>query len=734
MNKMLIFGIIATLLIVGCTAPIEETYEQPMEDGLVQETPPQVLDEELITVSKNDGLSVATIKAVKEGSRWYFPLDEYEDEFLDVGLHSDSFIKLDSSLMESLEEGEAIWLIPMIKDGKGVLFDAIYSRDVEDCSAEKVTIIGKEYELSTLEDGPAFGKDDKWEVALDYDDSCLKRVVIYLDGYFYDITEDDHIALFRNDNTALVKFESLDDAPKIDVIVAKPPESERIQVNKVEEFSFEVGGDYGRYVYMGKQRVDGSGILIEFEPAIPVSAADLERDEWESYEKWLLLNRRYLSENHRLAFNISDQQWLLAKMRNYENQSEVVLGVEETSGLIYGSNPRLGYQESEIEIDGKQLRIFDRPCHHSIIVGLENDSDSNETITAGEIEEYKGKLIKIFDVRRTYHGLLYGDAIVFSRLVNLSDPEYNVAIKWENESSWNPALKSIFIPKSSPLLEKLSSQAPQVVDEDNEDFDSENDDVVQVASEDEGNCNYELPGNVSLVMSDEVVNHGYKHNYSERQVLSDSGLRVEFEPGIPICAAMERYGDTTFRCGLEGESDYIAYNHFSERSLIEIKILDDPWKIFRLRKNGSEEELMIGKEKNNVFLSPQGCWYHTFTENKTKIGTNYWAFKDVDWGADRNIEGTVVILIRLEDQEEVEVPLGELTILDGEYVYISRFSPGYIFCTGWAEVTTFSEILNFTDPSNNVTLTWGEESEFNPALESVSIPCSSPIFENLSAQ
>lgn len=223
----MIFGIIATLLVAGCVTPSEEVE---MEKELAQELEeyPEVTDEGLITVKGNEDVRVVTIKATEKGGNWYFPLEDYEDEFLSVGLHSDSFIKLDSTYMELLDENEAIWLIPMVEDeNEGVLFDAIYSREIENCNIFPLKILGKEYELSQLENGSAFENDDKWKVLLEYGDTCVERVVIYLDGYFYDLKDDDQINLFRNDNTILFRFKNLENSPQADIIATKPLEQKK---------------------------------------------------------------------------------------------------------------------------------------------------------------------------------------------------------------------------------------------------------------------------------------------------------------------------------------------------------------------------------------------------------------------------------------------------------------------------------------------------------------------------
>lgn len=221
-------GLITYVMLPGPVGNVEDRGEQIIKEELVREieTIPPAPSEELIQLGGDENIRVVTIKAWEEENKWHFPIQEYEDEFIDVGLHSDAFIQFDGNQIELLEDSEAIWLTPMIKsDNKTVLFNAIYSHDIANCGSEKVKIMGKEYDLSSLRNGSAFENDDKWKVVLDYDGACLKRIVIYLDGYFYDLEDNDQINLFRNDNTVLFKFENLEEKPKIKLIITKPSTS-----------------------------------------------------------------------------------------------------------------------------------------------------------------------------------------------------------------------------------------------------------------------------------------------------------------------------------------------------------------------------------------------------------------------------------------------------------------------------------------------------------------------------
>jgi len=215
--------ILSLILLFGCISqqPIPEQGEIPQEEAI------NISQEEkvsLITVSGDEDVSVTEIKAKWTRTKWQFPIEDHIDEFIGVGLHSDSFIKLNNSHVKFLDDNETIWIHPMIQSGnRTVLFDAIYAREVN-CNESMVSILGKEYEMSKLKDGSSFEFDDKWKIGLEKEGDCTKRVVIYLDGYFYDLGNDEQINLFRNDNTILFKFNNIETEPYVSIIGTRPIE------------------------------------------------------------------------------------------------------------------------------------------------------------------------------------------------------------------------------------------------------------------------------------------------------------------------------------------------------------------------------------------------------------------------------------------------------------------------------------------------------------------------------
>jgi len=204
--------VLCAVLLFGCAAPSEMPAEQAAEE---QE---KNISEELISVATVDETQVVKIKTLYG----MFQLDEYEDEFIDAGLHSDSFIQLSNEHISFLEEEEAVWLTPDIKDGRGVLFNAIYSREMTSCNPAEVEIMGKEYSIKELEASEDFESDSRWKLHLSYEAECLKRIIIYMDGYFYDLEDYEEISLFRDDNTIVLSFRGLENEPRIDIVATKP--------------------------------------------------------------------------------------------------------------------------------------------------------------------------------------------------------------------------------------------------------------------------------------------------------------------------------------------------------------------------------------------------------------------------------------------------------------------------------------------------------------------------------
>ena len=208
------------IFFLGCITQQEQLTKEDMVETIQNISVPS---KDLMSLSGDENISITRIKAEKTDGKWGFPIEDHEDEFIAIGLHSDSFIKLNNTHLKFLDDEEAVWIHPMIQSGeRTVLFDAIYSRDIAECRPETVRILGKEYPASLLKNRSTFESDDKWKVGLEKEGSCLKRVVVFLDGYFYDIGDNERIQLFRNDNTLVFQFEHLDGDPNVKLVAVKP--------------------------------------------------------------------------------------------------------------------------------------------------------------------------------------------------------------------------------------------------------------------------------------------------------------------------------------------------------------------------------------------------------------------------------------------------------------------------------------------------------------------------------
>jgi len=467
-----IIGLLIVLMMMGCLQP---EVAQPTKEELANELASNVIAPPLITVSGNENLSVVTMRAVDTSSGWQFPLSDYNDEFINVGLYSDSFIKLNKSQIPWLEDGEAIWLTPMLRNGTGTLFNAIYSKEIDNCNATTLTILGKEYRMSELEYGGRFENDDKWQVGVleemveppnmteeqqrqydlsSYREFCPRRVVIYLDGYFYDIKEGDQVNLFRNDNTILFQFKDLAGEPKAEVVATRPIGKRALP--PVAGTSVVADASIGKN-YTLQETINQSGLYLKFEPAIPVCTREECTYNW----RW------GLTERDRLILNIADENWVISDLEKNDSTEEVAIAKEKEHGILhtYGCEGAAGMEEGDIttiDVNGDEWGMADLERK-----GLEDReilfkiSDETAQISVGEGETFQSGtgFIHIWVIAP-------GDPIcakwsevsVFSDVVSLSAPESNVTLVWEDETSDNQALKSIFVPATSPIFEKLTGE------------------------------------------------------------------------------------------------------------------------------------------------------------------------------------------------------------------------------------------------------------------------------------
>ncbi len=217
-----IAAVALALVLLGCIGAGTEREATKEDLGKQLEGNISVPSEGLVKASGDGNVAVVTIKSANESGRMLFPMEDYPGRFLWANIHSASFVQLNKSHISWLDDDESLWLTIYRGNGSGVLFNAVYEKDVSDCGSGPVRMLGKEYKASELRNGSAFLFDDKWKLALKKDSTCLKRVLVYLDGYFDGIIEGEQLSLFRNDNAILLEFVGLDGQPEARIVATKP--------------------------------------------------------------------------------------------------------------------------------------------------------------------------------------------------------------------------------------------------------------------------------------------------------------------------------------------------------------------------------------------------------------------------------------------------------------------------------------------------------------------------------
>jgi hypothetical protein len=82
--------------------------------------------------------------------------------------------------------------------------------------------------VMTLTDSEGFNGDSRWSLILGWEDGELRKIIVYMGGYFYDIEEDKStVPLFNADDRVLARFSNLDTTPKFELITT----SENVKKN-----------------------------------------------------------------------------------------------------------------------------------------------------------------------------------------------------------------------------------------------------------------------------------------------------------------------------------------------------------------------------------------------------------------------------------------------------------------------------------------------------------------------
>ena len=461
MNKTIIC-VLALLLVFGCLSQQPVGRESPLEPPRANQTAIDGIPVYIRSVQWDENLSVVELSSYRVNNEPKFQVLYYKDQFTKLGIHSDSFIKLETRHLAMLDENETIWITPMVHNNSGVLLNVIYSREIDNCSAASIEILGKNYRLKNLKNTASFNNDDKWKVLLDYNGNCLKRVVITMDGYFYDIKDGQQINLFRNDNTILLAFTNIATDPKIRVVATKP-QSNVTFVNTIKNgiFNFVIGDAETGVVYNELMTIDGTGIKLSFSPAIPETTCDRVPCE-----------KGYRVENHGMEIIMPNGEWGIATMKN---KTDFIIG-KDPEGVVVAAI------RDNISIAGTNWTFDNYTGYDNVTEITVRNTKTNETkiVKPGEWTNIGKRDLRIWGWNHGYAGELWIFLSSFTELIDLSNKQNNVTLGWgdgeipgypvEDSTLQNgtlvhkiniayngtqSTLESIFIPRSSPIFENL---------------------------------------------------------------------------------------------------------------------------------------------------------------------------------------------------------------------------------------------------------------------------------------
>lgn len=465
MKMFMVMAAVLAVLLAGCLQPpgaVLQNQENPASVG-IHDAP--ALTPDSIYVQQDGPVSTIGIEAQRVNDSWRFPLGNYPDEFRGVSLYNERFIQLNKTQIPFLEEGESVWLTPAIQNGSGVLVNALYSKKFQACHSSNLSILGKSYardELIPNADLPYFRNDDRWQVRfeqrqiktnvtpLSYDmDFCDDRLVIFLNGYFDNIKEGEEIHLFRNDNTLLLKFVNLGTKPRVEVIATRPTPLVTAQVpvypQNFSVMDWDAGINYTETVSLNSTHLE-----MRFEPAIPVCSRPC-------YEEGGF-NNDYTTDTHHLVLTTPSGNWSIARLRyaNSSQSTELALGFETWHGILNlgESFPIDNYNYTFLDMEFRDDYLYDA-------LFCKNESSCNNSnvlrFEQGKIESLDSKYLKIWYIAPGYtFAARWVKLSAFSDIANVTDPSSNATLVWVNGTTENPALKSILVPRSSPIFQKLA--------------------------------------------------------------------------------------------------------------------------------------------------------------------------------------------------------------------------------------------------------------------------------------
>ncbi|MBI5223888.1 hypothetical protein HY990_05715 [Candidatus Micrarchaeota archaeon] len=274
--------VLPLILLFGCVTNEKVQSKDDLVRSLSQNSSPLMVrgDSSLFLSAGDTRISTLKVLAKEAAPDWRFPLSDYPGVFDGVGIASDSFVRINRTLLKGLDPSENIWITSYIR-GKShngtVLFNAIYSKEISDPNATSMMILGKNYSLDYLgqKSSLAFESDDKWKIKLEGNCTVSEptssycgfkptRVVIYLDGYFSDLKEGEQVNLFRNDNSVLFKFVDLKLAPAFELIYTHPLST----VSSLPVSAYFDHYELLPYNFTERQHVLSNGVRITFDPPL----------------------------------------------------------------------------------------------------------------------------------------------------------------------------------------------------------------------------------------------------------------------------------------------------------------------------------------------------------------------------------------------------------------------------------------------------------------------------------
>ena len=219
-------------------------------------------------------------------------------------------------------------------------------------------------------------------------------------------------------------------------------------------------------------------------------------------------------------------------------------------------------------------------------------------------------------------------------------------------------------------------------------------------------------------MADKTIVHDFDagREYNLTEDIREDGLHLEFDPAIPVCT------DCKDIKNLSQASEWIM----TENHRLSIMIGGKRWVLSGLEKDADSVYVALGDEESYTILSPHidfgGCDTRTLG-----VGDEEFRFKDYSC-----MYGPCEAMMAKVGEEDSMLRIGTTAEgYNGKFLRVWTFAPGYTYCAKWIDVSSFFQLVDLAEPANNVTLTWENETTPNPALRSIFIPRSSPIFGKL---